>query len=211
MERDDLVGVIAKNITELRRSHGMTQAVLAEKLGYSDKSVSKWERSEGIPDIICLKKISDLFGVTVDYLLHEKHDSSEIEAHESVTSVVKNEDYIVNHRAIVLLAITGVWLLAVAVYVIVKLCNVEFTLPFAAALPLTALLLVIFNSLWGKRKWNCLTVSALVWSILFLICFICRKYNMWLLMTIGIPATVVVWLSCRVKVKSVHSKNSTDE
>ena len=66
MEREGLSYTIAKNITELRRAHGLTQAALAEKLDYSDKSVSKWERAEGLPDVICLKRIADLFGVTVD-------------------------------------------------------------------------------------------------------------------------------------------------
>ena len=73
MEREGLSYTIAKNITELRRAHGLTQAALAEKLDYSDKSVSKWERAEGLPDVICLKRIADLFGVTVDYLLREEH------------------------------------------------------------------------------------------------------------------------------------------
>ena len=69
MSREDILENIAANITSLRRREGMTQAALAEKLGYSDKSISKWERADGTPDIVCLKRIADLFGVSVDYLL----------------------------------------------------------------------------------------------------------------------------------------------
>ena len=47
----------------------MTQAQLAELLNYSDKSVSKWERAEAVPDAYVLKHMSEIFGVTVDYLL----------------------------------------------------------------------------------------------------------------------------------------------
>lgn len=66
---EDLKAVIAKNITELRKENKLTQLELAEKLNYSDKSVSKWERGESIPDVIVLKELADLFGVSVDYML----------------------------------------------------------------------------------------------------------------------------------------------
>lgn len=68
--------IISLNLSELRRERGMTQLELAEKLNYSDKAVSKWERGESIPDILVLKSIADLFGVTVDYLISEEHPVS---------------------------------------------------------------------------------------------------------------------------------------
>ena len=61
--------IIAKNIQKLRQEKGMTQLELAEKLNYSDKSISKWERGESIPDIVVLKAVADLFEVTLDYLV----------------------------------------------------------------------------------------------------------------------------------------------
>ena len=69
----DLKPVIAKNIADLRVAHGFTQLELAEKLNYSDKAVSKWERGESLPDVTVLKQISDLFGVTLDYLVNKEH------------------------------------------------------------------------------------------------------------------------------------------
>ena len=66
---DNIKAVVASNIIELRTKAGMTQLELAEKLNYSDKSVSKWERAESIPDVTILKSLADIFGVTVDYLL----------------------------------------------------------------------------------------------------------------------------------------------
>ena len=70
---NDLREIVAKNICELRREANMTQLMLAEKLNYSDKAVSKWERGESVPDVFMLKTIADLFGVTVDYLLTDDH------------------------------------------------------------------------------------------------------------------------------------------
>lgn len=211
MSREDvqpLTQIIAENITELRRAHGMTQAGLAEKLGYSDKSVSKWERAEGVPDIICLKNIADMFGVTVDYLLSSEHDK---DAPEEITEIdvkpaAAKKKYVVNRLPIVLVSIAGVWLLAAVVYVIMMLARVRFALSFVAAAVVTALLLVIFNALWGKRKYTFWAVDLLVWSILFLVCYVCRAYNLWLLMVIGFPAAVVVWFACRIRTESTDAE-----
>ncbi|MBQ7100690.1 MAG: helix-turn-helix transcriptional regulator, partial [Clostridia bacterium] len=57
---------MAKNISELRKASGLTQAQLAEKLSYSDKSVSKWERGDGVPDVVVMQKMAELFGVTLN-------------------------------------------------------------------------------------------------------------------------------------------------
>ena len=211
MSREDvqpLTQIIAENITELRRAHGMTQAGLAEKLGYSDKSVSKWERAEGVPDIICLKNIADMFGVTVDYLLNSDHDQDVPEETTEINTkpAAAKKKYVVNRLPIVLVSIAGVWLLAAVVYVILMLVRVRFTLSFVAAVVVTALLLVIFNALWGKRKYTFWAVDFLVWSILFLVCYVCRAHNLWLLMVIGFPASLVVWFACRIRTESTEGE-----
>ncbi|MBQ8371183.1 MAG: helix-turn-helix domain-containing protein [Clostridia bacterium] len=198
VSREKLERNIAANIAVLRKASGMTQAGLAEKIGYSDKSISKWERGEGIPDVICLKQMADLLGVTVDALLSDEAavpGSEPVQAESGAASPV----YAVNHWAIALVSMAGVWLLAALAFIIVKLAGGESVLPFVIALPVTMLLAVIFNAVWGNRTGAFLTISALIWSILFLICWICRAYNLWLLMALGVPATVIVWLSCRVR------------
>ena len=64
--------LIAENIAYYRKLNGDTQAGLAEKLSYSDKSVSKWERGDGTPDIFILSHIASLYGIAVQDLLREK-------------------------------------------------------------------------------------------------------------------------------------------
>ena len=59
---------IGVNIAAHRKRAGMTQACLAEKLNYSDKAVSKWERGESMPDVTTLVQLADLFGVSLDDL-----------------------------------------------------------------------------------------------------------------------------------------------
>ena len=171
MAHEDIPKNIAKNITELRKNAGMTQARLAEEIGYSDKSVSKWERGDGVPDIVCLKNIADLFGVSVDYLLESEHSTSPAAAAQdnSAQSDEQNqsESYIINRAAIVGVTLAGILMLSATVFVILKLCGIVSALPFVIACPVFALLIVIFNSIWGVTKYNFYTVSLLVLSILF--------------------------------------------
>lgn len=56
-------------ISQLRKSYGMTQRDLADRLNVSDKTVSRWERDEGVPDLSLIPLMADLFGVTCDELL----------------------------------------------------------------------------------------------------------------------------------------------
>ena len=61
--------IIAENLSFYRKLHGLTQSELAEAIGYSNKSVSKWERGDGTPDILLLIMLSDIYGITVSELV----------------------------------------------------------------------------------------------------------------------------------------------
>ena len=63
---------IANNLIRHRKAAGMTQAELAEKINYSDKSVSKWESGNGVPDVYTLIQIANLFGVTLNDLVGDE-------------------------------------------------------------------------------------------------------------------------------------------
>ena len=62
-------------IAELRKQHGMTQLELAEKMGVTDKAVSKWERDLSCPDINSLPNLAQILGVTVDDLMQIKKEA----------------------------------------------------------------------------------------------------------------------------------------
>ena len=66
---EDLKIIFARNLIMLRKQMKLTQIELAEKINYSDKAVSKWERGESIPDVSVLLSLASLFGVTIDYIL----------------------------------------------------------------------------------------------------------------------------------------------
>ena len=60
---------IGKFIQELRKQQNMTQKDLADKLGVTDRAVSKWENGRGMPDVSLMKPLCDSLGITVSELL----------------------------------------------------------------------------------------------------------------------------------------------
>lgn len=200
---DDLKPVIAKNITDLRKAADMTQAQLAEKLNYSDKAVSKWERGDAIPSVITLKEVADLFGVTVDYLLTEEH-TAEKEIKREFTKRQRR-----NHLIISLLSTMTVWLAATIIYVSISLSTLfglpEAWLAFVFAVPASCIILLIFNSIWGKAKRNFVIITVFLWSLLVSLCltffFVSGESYIWLLLAVGIPLQIMILLWSGLKRK----------
>ena len=188
---DELKIIFASNLIRLRTQAGMTQAELGERLHYSDKSVSKWERGESVPDAYVLKYIAEMFSVTVDYLL-ESHDKWE----KPIPAGEETQSY--SRMFIVLASIAGIWTLSVAEFVIFWLFGYVHWLAFVAAVPLSLITLLVFNSIWFKGKNNMYIVMALVLCIVALVYFALFEYNFWQLFIIVIPAELVVFLSFQI-------------
>ena len=75
-------------IATMRKENGMTQLELAEKMGVTDKAVSKWERDLSFPDINSIPKLADIFNVTVDELMQEKADTKANTENNKVSEIV---------------------------------------------------------------------------------------------------------------------------
>ena len=71
-ERKGMKKTLGMMIAELRKEKGMTQLELAEKMGVTDKAVSKWERDLSCPDINSLPNLAEILGVSVDELMQIK-------------------------------------------------------------------------------------------------------------------------------------------
>jgi len=189
----DLKPIIAKNIAELRRSASMTQNELATRLNYSDKAVSKWERGESVPDVAVLKEIADLFEVKVDYLLEEDHSAA---APAELTPRTRRQ-----HMIISLLSVSLVWLVATFVFVLLRIVLPEMVglwLAFIYAVPVTAIVALVFNSTWGVPRRNYLIITVLVWSILLSVYLSFSAGMMWMIFLLGIPAQIIIMLWSRL-------------
>lgn len=192
---EDLKQTIADNITELRKDMRLTQAELAEKMGYTDKAISKWERAESIPDIVTLKEFADLCGVTLDYLIEKEH----VENRAALSKQAKS-----NRLIISLLAAAAVWLIATVLFVYLKIFGVaDVWMVFVGAVPITMIVLLVFNSIWGKTKRNYVIISVLVWSSLTFAYCMLMQYNLFLIFLIGIPIQVMVILWSKIRIYKV--------
>lgn len=171
---------IAKNIARYRKENKLTQAELAEKLNYSDKSISKWERGDGIPDVYVLTVIADLFGVTVNDLVYDSEDLKVRSETASIESLPINSSGISSsfeknkktkfrqHLIITLLAIGIVWLVATIAFVILSLAlpskNVHW-IAFIFALPVSSIVALVFSKLWFGIIPRFISVSAINWTV----------------------------------------------
>ena len=202
--------ILAKNLYELRVASGLTQLGFAEKLNYSDKAVSKWERAESAPDVFMLKRIADFFGVSVDYLLTEEHSAS-----QAPTAVIEGKKRIKSFVSAISVAL--VWLIATVYFVIHITVIGDAVMPgwlsFVYAVPVSATVALVLNSIWGKRRLNYLFISVIVWSLIVsihLTLLLVQSYNLWLLYMVGIPAQIIVFLSAGLTGKNKRKKEKAD-
>ena len=188
----DIKSNVAKNITNLRILNNMTQMELAEKLNYSDKTISKWERAESSPDISVLVEIADIFGVTLDYLVKAENVEEAVVEH-------KAKEVTFNRRAVSYIAECGAWFVAIFAFIVTTLITKQMTfqwLYFVYALPIVLIVKLIFNSIWFNPRHNYLIISILMWSLLAAIhiTFLYFGIDVALIYLIGVAGQIVIVL-----------------
>lgn len=190
----DLKEIVAKNITDLRQSAKLTQLELGNAISYSDKAVSKWERGEAIPDAYVLLKLADIFAVTVDYILKDHGEGFTVKSKKRI-----------NHASIFSLTVIAIWTVFAIAFFCTYVGGNPYPLLFIYATVTTLILSIVFNSLWGKPKYNILLVSALVVSIIAAIylIFLFAEYNLWQILFLSLPAIGIVVCCFKVKIPTI--------
>lgn len=191
---DELKLIFASNLIKLRTNAGMTQVELGEKLNYSDKTISKWERAESIPDAFVLKQIGAIFSVSVDSLL-ESNDQWE----DPLTVRKQNREANYDSFVITMVSIAGIGTLAVLIFVIFWVMDSIQWSVFAYAVPVSLITLLVLNSIWNGGKHNLFIVASLVFCIIAIIYIALIEYQPWQLFLVVIPAEIVVFLSFRIR------------
>lgn len=194
---EEIKNIVAKNITELRLLNNMTQMELAEKLNYSDKTISKWERAESSPDISVLVEIADLFGVTLDYLVRSENIDEAVKEN-------KQKETRYNRRVIVYISESVAWIVAMFAFIITSLVLGKSSfqwLYFVYALPIVLIIKLVFNSIWFNPRHNYFIISALLWSILAAIhiTFLYFGINVTLIYLLGVAGQIVIVLWSFIK------------
>lgn len=195
MTEEQLKTNLAKNISELRKELGMTQAQLAEQLNYSDKSVSKWERGEGVPDVIVLQKIAELFNVTLNDLISD-----------SKPKLPRKKPYLTNRIIIPLLSVGLSFLVASLIFFVLRLLNVwneGSWLLFVYAVPVSFIVLTVFTELWWNLLLKFLATSGIIWSIVISLwlTFTVDEMNFIFISAAILQVLTVLWFVMRYRKK----------
>lgn len=180
--------IIGNNIKELRKINKMTQNDLAEKLNYSNKAVSRWESGEVIPDVQTINNICEVFEIPIENIFKEQLPTEKVKKEYKFRMG--------NKMAITLLSVLLVWLIATVTYVYSRITfNDNLWQVFIWAIPLSCIIGIVFNTIWGRKFFIFVLISILIWSTLTSIYLQFIEYNMWLIFIIGIPMQigVILW------------------
>ncbi|MBQ8358998.1 MAG: helix-turn-helix transcriptional regulator [Oscillospiraceae bacterium] len=193
------------NIMTYRKRQGLTQAGLAEKLNYSDKAVSKWERGESIPDVLTLVQLAGVFGVQVDDLLAdpnrlpEKNGAVVGKMEKAVEKTLKRK---ADKQSILGLSSLLVWFIALLIFVVVSSMGIEKSwIAFIYAIPANAIVLLSLRSAWHDFRWNKTLISVIVWGGLlsiYMSLLLFLNANIWKLFLLGVPGQLAVFLWFRL-------------
>ena len=205
---------IAKNLIFYRKEAGLTQAELAEKINYSDKSVSKWESGNGVPDVYTLMQMAELYGVTLNDLVGEG------------TPVLPTKERRGLRGWIMLLASGIVWLVATCLYVLVRFFkpDADWWFIFLYAIAVNAIVIIVFACVWKYRVLNFFAVSALIWTGMLCLHITLKllfqrfggdERPLWLLYILGVPLQILeimwVFFRSRLRKKKQASKGKDKE
>lgn len=197
MQLSELKLISASNIIKLRTGAGLTQAELGEKLNYSDKTISKWERGEAIPDAYVLTQMAEIFGVTVDYLL-SSHDAWE-SPEQQEEKERKQEEHRYSVNMIIAISVLGVWTMALTIFVMLWLFDIILWETFVVALPVSILTYMVLICVFRRRRHLQFVIAAFVLSLFILLYFTLPMQKPWQLFLIAIPAEIIVFLSCNIR------------
>lgn len=186
--------IIGKKLLNLRKKNKLTQAELAEKLNYSDKAISKWEKGESLPAVEVFYKISKLYGVSLDYIIGDETVEPQ---------PIKNDARKRIYLSITQLSILAIWFVALVLFVLFDIItDTSQWMVFAWSAPASFLVATVFDCIWHKRKGLYWLISLLMWSLL--LCFVLQflTFEIWKILLIGIPLQIGVIIWSRMEKKS---------
>ena len=205
MELEMLKDRIGSNIALQRKRCGLTQAGLAERLNYSDKAVSKWERGESMPDVLTLMQLAEQFEISVNDLLEDPNQlpGNPGKLEKAMTQVSEKAlKRKANKNVILGLSTTLVWFIALLIFVVISSFDLPYSwISFFYAVPITAIVLLSLRSAWQDFRWNRALISIIVWGFLlsiYLTFLVFLRFNMWKLFLLGIPGEIAIFLWFRL-------------
>lgn len=175
--------IIAQNLIDLRRSKNLKQSELSMEIGYSDKTISRWENGTSTPDISTLIKLAKFYDVSLEDIVNE----NVVEKYKE-HSKQKNQEEI-NIYSVLSLAVVTAWLIAVLIYVgLIMIKQIYFWQIFISAVPVSCVIIYRKTRRDFNLKWlNLLLLTLTTCSLLAFFYFTYIKYNFWQLFILFAP------------------------
>ncbi len=193
--------LLANNLAYYRKASGLTQLELAEKFNYSDKSVSKWERGEGFPDIFVLKSLADFYGITVDDFYREEHKQ------------ITNQGRSLRKQVYFKLLSIGIgWLVTLITFFLLNTlfkelhADVKFQtwLVFVYGALVSGIILLVWDFIYHHRFLKMIDTSIIIWTAtlsLYLTFLVIMDLNLYLIFVVAVPLQIleIIWYLFRRK------------
>lgn len=195
---DELASIVSENLTSLRKEKHLTQQELAALIGYSDKSISKWELGKAIPSVDILLKFAQFYGVTLDYLVTKGSTTKSSPEKESDRNKT-------NKIVIMAMAATFVLFAATAIYINSLITKTEpsMWIAFLYGIPAAAFIDALLDLKFFHRNtalW--VLLSVVTWGLLFAVSmnfFFYLNQNIFFILLVGIPVQIGFILFSQVK------------
>ena len=191
--------LLAKNLAYYRKASGLTQLELAEKFNYSDKSVSKWERGEGFPDVFVLKSLADFYGINVDDFYASEHKKITVQNHS-----LRKQVYIK------LLSVGVGWLVTLLTFFLLNTlfrelhAEVKFQtwLVFVYGALISGIILLVWDFIYHHRFLRMIDTSIIIWTAtasLFFTFMVIMDMPLPLIFVVAAPLQVleIIWFLYR--------------
>ena len=207
MNNEELRSRVGLNIARLRRERGLTQAELAERINYSDKAVSKWERAESTPDVLTLITLAEVLGTDLNTLTglpaaaqpEPAPVPTQVEEVPSAPEKPAKKRYTADKGVIQKLSSILVWVVALFLYMVLDAFGVQnLWLLFVVAVPANAIVLLSLRSAWKLYGWNRFLISVIMWGfllVIYLLLLLTAKVNVWKILPMGLlgQAAIILW------------------
>ncbi len=180
---DKIESIISQNLIELRKNKQLKQSELSQEIGYSDKTISRWENGTSIPDVATLVKLANFYNVSLNDLITEN----------ATEKINDNKPDLQNKKIKDLsnlgLAVLTVWLLAVMIYIGMILFNKEpLWQMFVFAVPISSCLAYRHTSRYLNIRWLDFTLLSLInFGLVTAIYLVIIEYNFWQLFFLTLP------------------------
>lgn len=213
-EIKDVNSIIGSNLLKLRKNMKLTQMEVAEKFNYSDKSISKWEKGESLPSVEVLCELAKFYGVTIDDLTKENNNIEQLKERKKEKKIKTHTPRMFSTRLMItLLSVGAVWFIATILFVVLKLClDINYYMSFMWAIVGSCVVLIVFNSIWGKMRYLFIVLTVLLWSLLVCLqlqILLPTGINIWPVYFLGIPLQVLIllWGALIKKPKGFYKKD----